>query len=384
MKEKIKNIGIVVGHVVCAAVILLCIIYSDKLLKNVATTGTPAPENSVTPTITEIPKQTETPQATFTPTEAITEKPNETIVPTDAATEIPSEIPTPTNTPVPTNTLTPTNTPTPTETPVPTMTEGEQRAQVRKDVLEKINQGYYAEMDNESDGWWFRRKKEHVPSGSGEIFDISEFQGYYRNEQVTEEDKVIYITIDCGYGSENTKVMLETFKKHNVKVTFFVTEFFVKANPHYVRQMLEEGHMVGNHTVSHKNLPELSDQEIYDEIVGCEEAFYEATGQHINLFFRPPEGAYSKRVMQIIEDLGYKTMFWSIAYGDYDKNNQPSVEWILNHFATYHHNGALTLMHNDSNGNRDAMDQVLTYLEEQGYRFGTLDEFGVQEIPENP
>ena len=330
-------------------------------------TSTPTCMPTISPTNTPTPKQAET--ATPTPTEV----PQETLTPA------------PTVTPTSTPTIMPTNTPTPepTNTPTPTPSEQELREQVKQDVLAKVQAGEYANLDGAGGSWWFRRKTGHVPSGSGEKFEIEKYDGYYRNEYVAEEDKVIYITIDCGYGSSNTAVMLDIFKKHDVKVTFFVTEFFVKANKKDLNRMLEEGHMVGNHSVSHKNFTTLTDQEIYDEIVGCEEAFYEATGQQINKYFRFPGGAYSERTMQMVQDLGYKSMFWSIAYNDYDKDNQPTVEWILNHFDTYHHNGALVLMHNDSDGNRDAMDQILTYLKEQGYRFGTLDEFGKPEGEQN-
>ena len=132
--------------------------------------------------------------------------------------------------------------------------------------------------------------------------------------------------------------------------------------------------MVGNHTVSHANLTKLSDKKIHEEIIGCEEAFYKITGQQMDLYFRPPTGAYSKKTLQIVQDLGYKTVFWSIAYKDYDLNNQPGKAYVLNHFKEYHHNGAIPLMHNDSTSNLQAMNELLTYLKEQGYRFGTLEE----------
>jgi peptidoglycan-N-acetylmuramic acid deacetylase len=118
----------------------------------------------------------------------------------------------------------------------------------------------------------------------------------------------------------------------------------------------------------------LTDDEIYNEIIGCEEKYYELTGKQMDLFFRPPGGDYSKRTMQITKDLGYFSVFWSVAYYDYDKDNQPGKEYVLNHFVQYHHNGAIILMHNDSDSNRDAMRDVIIYLKEQGYRFGSLEE----------
>lgn len=380
MREFLKNSLIVIGHAVCVVMVLFCIIKSDELLKEdiLVTVATPVPGK-----VTQTPAPSKEPSSTPVPSSTPTVAPTGTLTPILTPTNVPTEMLTPTPTAASTPTVSPTPTLSPTPTPSPTPTEQELRNQVKKAVLEKIASGAYAELDGTRNSWWFRRKTNQVPSGSGEKFKIAEYDGYYRNENVTEEEKVIYITIDCGYGSSNTPVMLDIFKKHDVKVTFFVTEFFVDANPEYLNRMLDEGHMVGNHSVSHADMTKLTEQEVYDEIIGCEDAFYEATGQQINMFFRLPGGAYSKKVMQMIEDLGYQTMFWSIAYNDYDKDNQPTVEWILEHFETYHHNGALVLMHNDSDGNRDAMDQVLTYLKEQGYRFGTLNEFGQENMAEN-
>lgn len=367
MKKKWKTAGIILGHVVCIFLIIFCVVNRNKLFKNndVQTNANPSLSQELTILSPTPEMQTDVPTAepTLTPT------PEPTATPTLEPTATPT--PEPTATPIPE----PTATPTPTSTPTPEELLAE-REIVKNQVLQNIADGAYESLDNTRYDWWFRKKNDHVPSGSGEAFDISEYEGYYLNKNVAEEDKVIYISIDCGYGSANTPVMLDTFKKHNMKVIFFVTEFFIDANPQYVQRMLDEGHLVGNHSVSHKNLPNLTDEEVYEEIVGCEEAFYEATGQQIDLYFRPPEGAYSKRTLQITEDLGYKTVFWSLAYNDYDKKNQPEVSWVINFFDTYHHVGAIPLMHNDSNANRDAMDAVLTLLEEQGYRFGTFDELG--------
>ena len=350
MKEKWKKIIIILLHIICAAVVLSGLMNAEKLRKKIPFFTVSVPGH-VKDTTEKTDKLTPTPTAT--PTVAPTLKPTEGPTPTPEASI----------------------TPTPTNTPAPTASPYELRLQHQTEVAKKIAEGVYEELSNEAHAWWFKRKLNHVPSGSGEGFDMDEYSAFYRNKNVDTEDKVIYITIDCGYGSSNTPVMLDIFKKHNVKVTFFVTKYFVDANPDYVKRMIDEGHMVGNHTANHPDLTTYSSREIFDELVACEEAVYNATEQLMDMYFRAPEGVYSKRVLQIIEDMGYKTMFWSIAYRDFDKNNQPTVDEIMEHFETYHHNGALVLMHNDSDGNRDAMDQVLTYLEEQGYRFGTLDEF---------
>ena len=246
--------------------------------------------------------------------------------------------------------------------------------EAQSQVYKKIEEGAYASLENEKYSWWFKRKENQVPSGSGEAFKIYDYQGFYRNTKVSEDDKVLYLTIDCGYDSPNTMAMLDVFQKHGIKVTFFVTSYFMKDSPKELNRMVQEGHIVANHTMSHADLTELTDEEILEEILGCASLFFEMTGAEMAMYFRPPEGAYSKRTLQITEDLGYKTIFWSIAYRDYDVNNQPGKQYVLDHFATYHHNGAIPLMHNDSVSNVEAMDELLTYLKEQGYRFGTLDE----------
>lgn len=349
MSEHIKKLCIILSHAVCIVILIYSFSAMQVEARDEVLVLTP------TPTVTVLPTQNPTPTLISVPTVTIE----------------------PTVTSVPTATPEPTVTPVPTVTPEPAIESGHVRTEVKTQVLQNISEEVYASLDNKSGNWWFRRKNGHVPSGSGEFFEIAEYQGFYLNTSATEEDKVLYLTIDCGYGSSNTDAILDVFKKHEIKVTFFVTGYFLDSCPEQAKRMVAEGHTVANHSVTHANLTELTDTEIYEEIIGCEEKFFEVTGTQMALYFRPPEGAYSRRTMQITEDLGYKTIFWSIAYNDYDKKNQPGKAYVLDHFNTYHHNGAVPLMHNDSDSNKEAMDEVITFLKEQGYRFGTLDELGM-------
>ena len=100
----------------------------------------------------------------------------------------------------------------------------------------------------------------------------------------------------------------------------------------------------------------------------------EATGYAMDPYFRPPCGEYSARVLMLAQDLGYHTVFWSMAYKDYDVNDQPGTDYVINHFKKYHHCGAIALLHNVSSSNANALDTVLTNLEQEGYRFGNLDD----------
>lgn len=337
MKDFEKKAVFILGHTICIFILIYCFVSSKEAVFVSPTPAVFSEELSVIPDVV--------------PAEIITISPKPEV--TEPVTSV-------------------------TPAPRPELTEEEvasdDREKIKQQVQQKIAEGEYAELDNQNNEWWFQRKDNHISSGSGEAFDFTPYQGYYLKKATTEDDKVIYLTLDCGYGSANTEVILDVLKKHDVKVTFFVTKMFLDADPESVRRMVEDGHIVGNHSFSHKELPTLTEEEIYQEIILWEEKFYEITGVRMPLFFRPPEGAYSKRTMQITEDLGYKTIFWSIAYYDYNQNDQPSVQYILDHFEEYHHNGAITLMHNDSSANKNAMDDVITFLKEEGYRFGTLEE----------
>jgi len=210
-----------------------------------------------------------------------------------------------------------------------------------------------------------------IPQPSKPIYGGKELSAIYNGNR---QNKKVSLMFNVYENTQVVNGIVSTLDEYGVKATFFVTKMFMDAEPESVRRMVEEGHTVGNHTVSHRDLPELTEEEIYQEIILCEERFYEITGTQMPLFFRPPGGAYSKRTMQITEDLGYKTIFWSIAYYDYNLNDQPGKQYVIDHFEEYHHNGAIPLMHNDSSSNRDAMDAVITFLKEEGYRFGSLED----------
>ena len=239
---------------------------------------------------------------------------------------------------------------------------------------------YYNTLDNSCpQTWCFQRKKDHSQSGTYENFKIADYNGVYVDENVTDSDKKIYLTFDCGYPSDLTVKILDTLKKHNVKASFFVTQMYLEGCPEYAKRMKEEGHMVCNHTVTHTDLVKRDVEGVLDEIYGVAEYFYELTGYEFDPYLRTPTGSYSKRLMTILEDAGYMTVFWSIAYGDYDPKNQPAAGYVTDHFATYHHNGAIALMHNDSPSNANELDAVLTLLEKQGYRFALLDELYISQ-----
>lgn len=241
-------------------------------------------------------------------------------------------------------------------------------------AIEIVNENY-TEYDNTEYSWWFRRKEDHVPSGSGEEFSIEPYSSYYIDKNVSEDDKVIYLTFDCGYENGFTPSILDTLKEKNVKALFFVAQHFVESRPEYVKRMKDEGHMVGNHTVRHLSSPELTPEELVTELETVASTMEQMTGYPMDPYFRPPMGRYSERTLKVAQDMGYVSLFWSIAYYDYDRNDQPGKEYVVDHFDTYHHNGSVILMHNISESNAEALGDVIDLLRSEGYRFGEVSEF---------
>lgn len=227
----------------------------------------------------------------------------------------------------------------------------------------------YTGIDNTLYAWWFKRNDEHLQSGCQEDFDITEYRAYY---VVPANRKVIYLTFDCGYENGYTADMLDILKKEKVTAAFFVTQTFIRDNVALVKRMKEEGHLVCNHSVTHPSMPSKTIEEQSQEILNCESFMKEATGYEMDLFFRPPRGEYSKRTLQLVKDLGYTTIFWSMAYLDYDVNNQPSKEHVIQHFRKYYHPGAIPLLHNVSKANHDALSDIIKDLKKEGYSFGNL------------
>ena len=227
-----------------------------------------------------------------------------------------------------------------------------------------------ANESNEKQSWWIRRNEDHKPSECDDITDLSDYNACYTGCDSSE--KTIYFTFDCGYENGYTEKMLDILIKENVPACFFVTQTYIRDNVEIVKKMKENGFQVGNHTITHPCLVNQSYNEIVNELNGCYDYMKCATGYEMDPYFRPPCGEYSERVLAIARDLGYMTVFWSIAYMDYDVNKQPGCEYVTEHFRKYHHDGAIVLMHNVSSSNYEALETVIKELKEAGYKFGCL------------
>lgn len=191
----------------------------------------------------------------------------------------------------------------------------------------------------------------------------------------TSGEKVIYLTFDAGYENGFTPTILDVLKKHNVQAAFFLVGNYIDKNPDLVRRMVQEGHIVGNHTNSHCDMSKISDLESFQKELETLEAKYkEAVGEDMQKFYRPPQGIYSQENLEMAQKLGYKTVFWSLAYVDWNVDDQPDPEQALTTLTSRTHPGAVVLLHSTSETNAKILDELLTQWENMGYRFGTIDE----------
>ena len=190
----------------------------------------------------------------------------------------------------------------------------------------------------------------------------------------SKDEKTIYLTFDEGYEAGFTSKILEILKENEVKATFFITAHYLNTNEELVKQMIEEGHIVGNHTVNHKSMPSLTEEEMKSEVMDLHTAIYQKFGYEMK-YIRPPKGEFSERSLKYTNNLGYKTVMWSFAYEDWDENNQPNEEKAKEKILENLHNGEIMLLHGNSKTNTDILDEVIKKSKEMGYSFKSLDEF---------
>ena len=189
-----------------------------------------------------------------------------------------------------------------------------------------------------------------------------------------EEEKVIYLTFDAGYENGNTAKILDSLKKHNAPAAFFLVGNYIDKEPELVKRMKEEGHIVGNHTLSHPDMSAISSEENFrKEIEGLEEKYKNVCGEEMKKFYRPPQGKFSEENLRMAQNLGYKTVFWSLAYVDWYDNKQPSHESAMKTLTERIHPGAVVLLHSTSRTNAEILDELLTKWEEMGYRFESME-----------
>ena len=213
-------------------------------------------------------------------------------------------------------------------------------------------------------------EKGKTPVGNATSEELAAYNAWFA---ASPEENIIYLTFDCGYENGNTPAILNALKRHNVQATFFVVGNFLRDNPELVKQMLKEGHTIGNHTFHHPDMSQIATKETFSRELKSVEALYkDITGKSMTRFYRPPQGKYSTENLQMAKDMGYHTFFWSLAYVDWLADAQPSKEEAFDKLLGRIHPGAIVLLHNTSKTNGEILDELLAKWEEMGYTFSTL------------
>ena len=216
------------------------------------------------------------------------------------------------------------------------------------------------------------RQEGTPPVGNAGIEQLRRYDAAYIGNT---EEKVLYLTFDAGYENGCTPAILDALKKHEAKAAFFLVGNFIEKNADLVRRMVSEGHTVGNHTMHHYDMSKISEKDAFQkELRDLEDLYRQTTGEALPKFYRPPQGVYSEENLKMAQELGYKTVFWSLAYVDWNNDAQPTHQQAFDKLLKRTHNGAVVLLHATSKTNAEILDELLTKWEQQGYRFARLEE----------
>ena len=226
--------------------------------------------------------------------------------------------------------------------------------------------------------WYCTRNKEHKqPLADPALRVVEKYDGYYIDHRHNDaaEEKVIYLTFDAGYENGNIAKILDVLKAEQVPGAFFVLKNLIQKNGDLISRMINEGHLVCNHTASHKDMTKCASlEEFRAELESLEKIYFDATGMRLSRYYRPPEGKFDEASLRYAKELGYKTVFWSFAYADWDNDRQMSPDQAKKKILTHAHNGEVMLLHPTSATNAAILRDVIQALKQEGYRFGTLDE----------
>ena len=220
-------------------------------------------------------------------------------------------------------------------------------------------------------GAWGLCYNTEIPQGPASAQQLYEYDAAYVGDT---SKKVLYLTFDAGYENGQTEKILDILKKQQVPAAFFLVGNYIQRNPELVRRMVAEGHMVANHTMHHPDMSKISTEEAFEkELRDLEMLYLETVGSEMPKYYRPPQGVYSEENLKMAKELGYKTVFWSLAYADWDNNNQPTRQQAFDKLLPRTHNGAVILLHSTSETNGEILDELLTKWKEMGYEFRPID-----------
>ena len=225
----------------------------------------------------------------------------------------------------------------------------------------------------ETGAWGLSFRTEGAPPvGTAGSSQLAKYDAAYLGDA---SQKVIYLTFDAGYENGCTEKILDVLKKHNVPAAFFLVGHYMEKNADLVRRMADEGHTVGNHTMHHPDMSKIADKEAFSkELLELETLYKDITGKDMPKYYRPPQGIYSEENLKMAKELGYKTVFWSLAYVDWNNDSQPTKEQAFSKLLPRIHNGAVVLLHSTSQTNAQILDELLYKWEDAGYTFAPIDD----------
>lgn len=233
-----------------------------------------------------------------------------------------------------------------------------------------------AAASTETTNWGLSFQKDgETPIGNASVEELKKYNSYYCGSK---DKKVIYLTFDAGYENGYMPDILDVLKKEKVPAAFFVVGTYIKENPDLIKRMEKEGHIVGNHTMSHPDMSAIADDGAFKKELDQVEALYkETTGKKMKKFYRPPQGKFSFYNLEQADKLGYTTVFWSLAYVDWYVDQQPTREEALQKLMPRTHNGAVILLHSTSKTNAQILQELITKWKEEGYQFKSLEKMGM-------
>ena len=228
-------------------------------------------------------------------------------------------------------------------------------------------------LSNTKIGWGVKRvpNNEQPDLGATNLKLMEQYNGIAMGNK---DKKYVYLTFDGGYEAGYTQKILDVLKENEVSATFFITGHYLNTAGDIVQRMVDENHVVGNHTSRHYSMPDLSEEEIKEEVVKLQTAVFEKTGYEMK-YIRPPKGEYSERTLAITNNLGYTTVMWSLAYDDWDEAKQGRTEYGKEKILSNIHPGAVILLHSTSKDNSEILDEVIKKVKEMGYEFRSIDDF---------
>ncbi|MFZ7945785.1 MULTISPECIES: delta-lactam-biosynthetic de-N-acetylase [Bacillaceae] len=232
----------------------------------------------------------------------------------------------------------------------------------------------YAEAPNRPIHWGFKKAVNEKQPDAGAEYDeiLAKYGAFYKGDPNT---KNLYLTFDSGYENGYTPKILKVLKKEKVPATFFVTGHFLISQPELAKQIVKEGHIIGSHSWSHPDFTAVSDAKIREELEKVKTKTKEITGQKKMKYLRPPRGIFSERTMQIAKEEGYTHVFWSLAFVDWNINQQRGWQYSYDNIMRQIHPGCVLLLHSVSKDNADALEKAIKDLKKKGYKFKSLDQF---------